>query len=201
MLGWQFSNVIIFSDERKETLLSCDSKLSSDFEKLFENCQLSDVTLKLGDQEFRAHNSVLSARSKVFAAMFEHDMKENRQDMVDLVQMEADTARDMLRFIYCGKVRELTPSEALNVYVAADRHDLEELRIVCRDIVLKGISMANVCDVAAIADIHNDELLIGELKSFISKNGKDIVNTEKWKTVCTNNPALGAKMFEWLFRP
>ncbi|XP_054720619.1 speckle-type POZ protein-like [Uloborus diversus] len=195
---------MLFSDQlkcdKKPTSLGCASNsLSSDFEELYNNGQFSDVTLKLDDEEFKAHKLVLSARSKVFAAMFEHDMKENRQDTVNLVQMKVETVRDMLRYVYCGKIRDLSPAEALNLYVAADHYDLQELRAICRDVIVLDISIENVCDIVEVADLHDDESLIKELKSFLSKNGKKIIKTEKWKDICKNNPVLCGKMFEWAF--
>ncbi len=36
----------------------------------------SDVTLSVGDTEFKAHKAILAARSPVFSAMFEHAMEE-----------------------------------------------------------------------------------------------------------------------------
>ncbi|XP_054720038.1 TD and POZ domain-containing protein 1-like [Uloborus diversus] len=191
----------VSKDERKELLLPdyISNSLSADFEELFNNRQFSDVTLKLDDEEFNVHKSVLSARSKVFAAMFEHDMKENQQDTVDLVQMEVETVRDMLRYVYCGKIRDLTTEEALNLYVAADRYDLVGLKIFCRELIMLDISIENVCDVAELTDLHDDELLIKELKTFLLKSGKEIIKTEKWKAICSKKPVLCGKMFEWAF--
>ncbi|XP_054719691.1 TD and POZ domain-containing protein 3-like [Uloborus diversus] len=184
-------------------LTKCGSRgcmsMCSDFEELYNKSRLSDVTLKLTKDEFQAHKVVLSARSKVFAAMFEHDTKENRTDTVDLVNMEVKTAQDMLRYMYCGKVRELSAEEALDLFVAADRYDLQELKSFCREVVLDGFSTNNVCDIAAVADLHNDETLIKKLKCFLFENGSEVIKTEKWKEVTAKNPSLGAKMFEWAF--
>ena len=39
----------------------------------------SDVTLRVGEKQFRAHKVILACRSPVFGAMFEHEMKESRR--------------------------------------------------------------------------------------------------------------------------
>ncbi|XP_054720617.1 speckle-type POZ protein-like B [Uloborus diversus] len=188
-------------DERKELLLpdNISNSLCSDFEELYNNGQFSDVTLKLGKDELKAHKSVLSARSKVFAATFEHDMKEKRENAINIEQMKVETMRDMLRYIYCGKIHDLSTEEALNLYVAADRYDLKELRNFCREVILLNISVDNVCDIANVADLYDDELLVGELKSFLLKNGKEVIKTKNWKAMSHNKAVLCGKMFEWIF--
>ena len=47
-------------------------ELLEDFVKLFENMELCDVTFNVRRQEFRAHKTILAARSPVFSAMFQH---------------------------------------------------------------------------------------------------------------------------------
>ncbi|XP_054713796.1 speckle-type POZ protein B-like [Uloborus diversus] len=171
--------------------------LSSDFESLFDNDEFKDVTLQVGEEELNAHKLVLCARSKVFAAMLEHDMEESRRRRVDIVQMEYNTLEEMVHYMYSGQLRALPNEEALKLFVAADRYDVAELKASCREIILASVSLSNVCDIAEVADLHNDELLINSVKAFVSKNGKEIVKTEKWKALSSCKPALCVKMFEW----
>ncbi|XP_054720625.1 uncharacterized protein LOC129230249 [Uloborus diversus] len=72
--------------------------ISNDFEAMYNVQRFADVVLKLGKHEFPVHKLILRSRSKMFEAMFEHDMLENRQHTVDLVDMEPDTVKDMLRY-------------------------------------------------------------------------------------------------------
>ncbi|XP_054717582.1 TD and POZ domain-containing protein 4-like [Uloborus diversus] len=169
---------------------SSSDPLANDFEALFNNPRFSDVTLKAGDREFSAHKLVLSSRSKVFEAMFQHDMQENRQDTVDLATMEVDTVKDMLRYIYCGKVRRLTPGDALRLYAAADRYDLRELVHHCRAIMLSGLSIDNICEVSSVADLHHDQTLMDAVKELLAENTKQVLKTDKWQEFAKENPSL-----------
>lgn len=83
-----------------------ECRLADDLGMLFENQRFSDVTLSVGGREFQGHKAILagivgcileeffwetflvalsklvfvcSARSPVFAAMFEHEMEERKQ--------------------------------------------------------------------------------------------------------------------------
>ena len=48
--------------------------------------------------------AILTSRSRVFSAMFEHDMEESKRNRVDVTDVDSDVMADMLRFIYTGKV-------------------------------------------------------------------------------------------------
>lgn len=56
---------------------TCKFAVNSNFEKFFNNKKFSDVKFVVDAEHFYAHKNVLANRSEVFAAMFEHDMKEN----------------------------------------------------------------------------------------------------------------------------
>ncbi|XP_054720622.1 speckle-type POZ protein B-like [Uloborus diversus] len=176
--------------EKEDSLTS----ISTDFEALYNNQKFTDVTLKLDNYEFPVHKVILRSRSKVFEAMFEHDMQENRQHTVDLVDMEPDTVKDMLRYIYCGKVRQLSPKAALNLYIAADRYDLQELVLHCRKIILSTLSVDNLCEVSAVADLHNDQLLTGAVKFVLCKDMKEVLKTDKWIMFSKENPILSLNL-------
>ena len=51
-----------------------------------------------------AFQAILTSRSRVFSAMFEHDMEESKRNRVDVTDVDSDVMADMLRFIYTGKV-------------------------------------------------------------------------------------------------
>jgi len=56
------------------------NSLSEDLANLPESSNCSDVTLAIGPRKFKVHKSILSVRSLVFNAMFEHEM-ENKQNL------------------------------------------------------------------------------------------------------------------------
>jgi speckle-type POZ protein len=58
-------------------------------------------------REYYAHKAILAARSPVFAAMFEHEMEEKKQNRVEITDMDHEVLREMLRFIYTGKATNL----------------------------------------------------------------------------------------------
>lgn len=73
---------------------------------MYESKSQSDVVLVVSGREFRAHKSVLVARSPEFASLFEPTVSEkrktwNRIEITEAVSVEA--FEDLLKYIYTGK--------------------------------------------------------------------------------------------------
>lgn len=60
------------------------------------------------------------ARSPVFAAMFEHEMEERKQNRVAISDVDHEVLKEMLRFIYTGKAPNLEKM-ADDLLAAADK--------------------------------------------------------------------------------
>src|SRR5699024_6528915 len=93
-----------------------ENQTLEDYSSLLKSGKLSDVTLSVGGRNFRAHKSILSARSIVFAAMFEHETKENQENMVEIPDIDSDVFEEFLQFIYTGKVIVLSCAENISKF-------------------------------------------------------------------------------------
>ncbi|KAJ8679107.1 hypothetical protein QAD02_014894 [Eretmocerus hayati] len=100
-----------------------------DFEKLIDNKESSDVILSMNEEELHAHKSILAIKSPVFAAMFTHNMKENQQGLVKIEDVTSETMRELLRFIYVGKINNLE-NIAMDLCAAADKYSIEKLKSI-----------------------------------------------------------------------
>ena len=78
------------------------------------------MALKIGDKKIPVHKAILASRSPVFAAMFQHDLKETKQGYVAITDLELDILEEMLKFIYTGKVENLD-TMADSLLAAADK--------------------------------------------------------------------------------
>ncbi|KAM0849337.1 hypothetical protein ACQ4PT_053784 [Festuca glaucescens] len=134
---------------------------------LKKNPESSDVTFVVEDTEILAHRLVLAMRSPVFAAELLGHMRESTTRRVQIHDMSASTFKAMLRFIYSDEFpvkpnnvvhvesrsrrslkEEPTPrsreSMARDLLVAADRYDLERLRLMCESILVESIDITTV---------------------------------------------------------
>ena len=75
-----------------------------DLEVILKNGKHSDVEIVVSGHQFKAHKAILAARSPVFAAMFDNQMKESQQNRVEINDIDEEVFEKVLRFIYCDKV-------------------------------------------------------------------------------------------------
>lgn len=102
-------------------------KLSADLKQAFQSGWRSDATLKCGGTDIKAHRLILAARSPVFKAMFEHEMQEEAQGIVEIDEIEPSVMRDLVAFLYTGEC-SLDPesSSSSSSSSSAASGDLEE---------------------------------------------------------------------------
>lgn len=68
---------------------------------------------------FKIH---VPGRSKVFAAMFTHDTLENQNNVIEIVDVDYETMKALLEYIYCTKVQILEDvSASIKLFAAADK--------------------------------------------------------------------------------
>ncbi|XP_078151903.1 BTB/POZ and MATH domain-containing protein 3-like [Carex rostrata] len=122
-----------------------------------------DVTFKVDGQTFNAHKCILAARSPVFSAQFFGLMKEKSDTTIKIEEMETPGFQTLLHFIYNDSFPGFEESEdkhdtklmAQHLLVAADRYDLERLKIICEKILCDGINTSNVVTMLSLAERHN----------------------------------------------
>jgi len=145
------------------------SKITQDFAKLLDGGKLRDVTLTFGDKELRAHKDILGARSTVFSAMFEHESnREVQEGRVCITDVEFEVFREMLRFIYTGRV-EMMHEWADRLLAAADKYDLSDLKAQCEDYLCAQISVESASNLLLLADMFNCARLKATVIGFFHK--------------------------------
>jgi len=164
-----------------------------DMGQLFESLRFSDVTLSVGDQQFHAHKALLAARSPVFAAMFEHNMEETKQNRVDITDVDHEVLREMLRFIYTGKVNNMEKM-AKELLAVADKYAVEQLKMMCAEGLRAKLSIKNAADVLILADLHTVEHLQAQTINFICTRAVAVMKKPKWKSMITSHPHLIAEV-------
>jgi speckle-type POZ protein len=142
----------------------------SESERTRHACMLPDVTFVVEQTEIPAHRLVLAMRSPVFAAELLGDMRESTARRVRVDDMRASTFRAMIRFIYtdelpikairndasqrackdkCAAKRRV--AMACDLLAAADRYDLEKLRLMCEEVLYESMDAASVVPTLLVA--------------------------------------------------
>ncbi|GFU74284.1 TD and POZ domain-containing protein 4 [Trichonephila clavipes] len=130
--------------------------LQENLESLYKDNLLCDTKLVTKTKSFLAHKCILSARSPVFKAMFNNDMRERNSECVNIEDFDEDTVQRMLLYMYTATLPDLQWDIACNLYTASDKYEILSLKIECSSFLKESLSSDNACDLLILADMHQD---------------------------------------------
>ncbi|KAJ1257087.1 hypothetical protein BS78_K222500 [Paspalum vaginatum] len=121
----------------------------------------ADVVFQVSGETFRAHRCVLAARSPVFSAALIGQMKESDAaagGAVRIDDMEAHVFKALLFFIYTDSLPEMSKEDegvmSQHLLVAADRYNLERLKLICEHRLCSCIEASTLATILALAEQH-----------------------------------------------
>ncbi|GFS72389.1 speckle-type POZ protein [Nephila pilipes] len=174
-------------DDEKDIKNKFLNELSNDLSRLLdpETASFVDVHLKCGSVAIPAHKSILSMRSPVFSAMFSSEMEETRQNEVNITDVDVPVLRMMLKYVYTGKVENLTVSSAGDLLYAADKYQLKGLKTRCSDYLKSTVSIENVLGILSLGDLLDPDLKMFAMDFICEKCDEfpDLERTEEWKNL------------------
>ncbi|KAI4382813.1 hypothetical protein MLD38_008726 [Melastoma candidum] len=179
------------------------SNMGQGLKNLLESEVGSDVTFVVGDEKFRAHKLILAARSHVFRAQFFGLIGDRNIEEVAVEDVEPSIFKAMLQFIYTDdlpNIREITGSMSSHTSIivvqhllaAADRYNLDRLKILCEAKLCEEISPDTVATTLALAEQHHCH----QLKAICLKYAADPINlgvvmqSEGYKNLENGCPSL-----------
>jgi speckle-type POZ protein len=199
----------IFSHVKKERFdsthhlpivaINCSDGLITQLQGLFEGMPLSDVKFIIQGREFPAHRIILAARSEVFAAMFQHQTKENLTNRISIEDIEPEVFHELLRFIYTGRLDSTTmETMAAKLLIVAEKYVFKELMDECENYLVLQMSPVNCAELI----LHDDLLNPAEYMENVLKEAAqcfrylpgEVMATSKWEKTEKENPQLSSKV-------
>lgn len=110
---------------------------------LWEQRLFTDCTISVSGEHIKCHRAVLAYASPVFRRMFESDMREAAEQVVEMSDVEPQVVEAMLTFIYTGHVK-LDEPQLVNLFCIADRYELETLMLAVLEPILRHVNSENV---------------------------------------------------------
>jgi speckle-type POZ protein len=172
-------------------------RLVEDYATLLERGTTSDVHFIVQNLKIPAHKAILSARSPVFAAMFQNEMQENSSNEVIVTDVEPDAFKEMLQFIYTGRCQIGAWTEDL--FFAADKYDIKDLKEVCEVELRMKLCVDNAIRFLILSDLHRATKLKESCVSFINQNAVEIMKKPAWKDLLKTHPLLVADLYSNVF--
>ena len=170
--------------------------MSKNFHNLFTDQLSCDITLHVKEKMFKVHKAVLIARSTVFAAMFQHDTSEKQTGIIEVLDCDPESFHEFWQFLYCGKLEDITYSSALNLYVTAEKYNVQELKTFCREYLIAFLTFDSWCDIYVMADLYEDKKLLSAAQEFFHKNLLKIFKTPEWEHFMKENHQMACKLLK-----
>lgn len=170
--------------ENTEYIYVSDNKLkyiNKDYKKVQAKIydHKCDVKLKVADQSFKAHRDVLSEASDYFSAMFRHDMKEKKQDVIEIKDISPKGFAAILDYFYHGHVTIDPDNIEDNIEAARFFHN-DWLLEICCDFLVRHLSLENYTAVLQLTDKYWLGDLRWDIFVFLGQNLPELVNQERF---------------------
>ncbi|XP_057321496.1 speckle-type POZ protein B-like [Microplitis mediator] len=164
------------------------SNLFDKMKNFYNSQDFSDVTLVVGEVKIPAHKVILSAHSPVFSRMLQSEMRESKENIINIKEVDAEIILEMLHYFYTGETKASHDSEtALKMLEVADMYQTTELRDICKFTLVSKMSVDNVLYILDAADDHNATDLRNSAMSFIVSNSKKVFATSQFKEMFYKN--------------
>ena len=205
----EFSKLLAFSEEEskekfcdvkitcKATAITDESEDEDEDEDATDRGQdedqngAEDHTTESGEvvSVFYAHKAILAVRSTVFARMLTNDMKESATNTIDLPDIEFDTLKELLTYIYTGECPNIK-AQAESLLYQAEKYELSHLKALCEERLSYDLQIDNAARILLLADRYDAKQLKRNSVLFINKHGEEVQRTKEWEEVRKNNDLL-----------
>ncbi|GFV47591.1 speckle-type POZ protein B, partial [Trichonephila clavipes] len=155
--------------------------LKNDLHRLYIKQQMCDLTLRTQSVYILVHKAVVCARSLVLSDLIENDPKVRHTGIVDIHDVEPDTLRRLLTFMYTDILEDITSESAMKLYLVAVKYQIYSLKDLCVRAISANLSIENVCEVLLFAEKHNGGTLKTASIEFILENAVEVFQSDKWK--------------------
>jgi len=160
-----------------------------DFRHLLTSGIMSDVVLKVHDEEVHVHKCILAARSSVFRQMFSCGMAEKATNTVIIEDVELRVLQLFCEFVYTGAVEDSSIWEVAALvrdlaYVAL-KYDCKDLFQVCCQKLSDMVAAENVSEflLLAIQAQPRGKLFLYRCLKIALLNMSEVQSTNGWKTL------------------
>jgi len=174
-------------------------EFNTNMKNIYQMKNFSDVLLKCNGQEFPCHKNILSARSEVFRAMLENEMREAHDNVIELVDSTPEIVGMMVEHIYTGKIPEVSKLKQLapEILHIAVKYNLASLVTTCEKILLSELKSANAIKTFIYVDRYTPTSKLREqVLKFLCRNAREVVGVGDWNDFIKQYPDLATEMFQ-----
>ena len=175
-------------------LWSPPSRGLSDFLRVFESGESSDVTFVVEEERVCAHRFVLLARSPVLSSLCA-----DADDDIEISEVSPAVFKEVLRFAYCDELSSpdvlSTADGARAVLKAADRFGVTRLKQLAEiELATRHLSVESAADLLLLADAHSCPQLKESATELFVSNMSEVMATAGWARLSASASLLAELM-------
>lgn len=134
-------------------------------------------------KQFEAHRHILSEASPFFEKLFNSDMKESRDGVVQMEIFTQSQMADILVFIYTGSIEISNLQKLEDLVAVADYLLLKGLKFIAQKFIAQNLPSANCISYYYLTEKFNCEELINSSRKFIHLNFAAVAESEGFKNL------------------
>jgi len=164
--------------------------------RLFDTGIQSDVDIYTPTTQcFSCHKCILACHSPVFEKMFQHEMEESLNNVVEIDDIDPATVEIFLRYLYTFKLSSnLTPQTLESVMLCADKYAVEPLVVEALGKLIGNVNIDTAAAAYVKAVQYTNVLQARGFKQklidFIGRNLNEVCNTPGWLRAKKIHPTI-----------
>ncbi|CAF4496926.1 unnamed protein product [Rotaria socialis] len=119
----------------------------------------------------------------------------DQNSTIEITDLQPETVRALLEYIYTSNVEEIDEHNAVEIFKAADKYELELLKQKAELIMMNSLSVSNCTMLYIVADLHNANELKKRVLNFIMRNILEVTESDDWRILVEQHPALATEAF------
>ncbi|RWS15260.1 speckle-type POZ protein A-like protein [Dinothrombium tinctorium] len=181
---------LTMSEEKSRLILN---KKMNNLLRMFIEEQLCDFKIIVDKREINTHKIILASESKVFMAMFDSDMKEKRENCLEITDFKYESIYAIVKFMYCHQIDDIEKI-AYDLLALAEKYDIPELKLYCERYFYSILSKDNCLDVLQLAETYNTMFLKNSILKMVDDKWPELKGTERWKLLNQDYQELCGKL-------
>ena len=137
----------------------------------------SDIIFLIGDEQVHAHKLILMQQSEYFRAMFRSNMRESKENQVEIEDCSKAVFLLLMEYLYTNTV-DVDAEHAVKLYVISDRYQEDDLCRLSKEVIERSLCSENALRLLEDSlDLYCD-ILVEMIMSYVKTNLEDIIEED-----------------------
>ncbi|KAL3877713.1 hypothetical protein ACJMK2_035378 [Sinanodonta woodiana] len=160
--------------------------LSQGITEVYYNKRYCDVTISVEETKFECHKLILGAMSHYFNAMFSSGMRESRDNVITIQNVDKDTFKTLLKYLYTGDDL-ITMENVQHLLRVANMLQVKCLQEHCENFLSKSLSSENCLNIWKMASAIGCSKLVKKSWKYILENFVIIMELDEFDSFDVND--------------